>query len=95
MSEIEQRVRLLNTAVITTKIPQQPVNSTKLNAIVKSEAFSLILKCVQEFAKVKNIPEETAAAEIIQTFRNLDKVWDEYIFQEGLNQLKKQLRSDN
>ena len=103
MTEMDSSIRLFNTAVIATKIPRNVPNGTapsnlgscssRLSALVNSPQFQVILRCIHEHAKVSGIPQDIAAEEIIQTFRDIDKVWDEYIFQEGLNKLKQQLSS--
>lgn len=88
MSGIDQRTKLFNTAIIATKIPKFSNYSSKLNTLVQSKSFQAILTAIQEYAKASGLPEEQAAEEVVQTFREIDRVWDEYIFQEGLDKLK-------
>ncbi|MBI2605449.1 MAG: hypothetical protein HYW49_05140 [Deltaproteobacteria bacterium] len=95
MSEIGQSTKLFNTAVIATKIPKGS-NSTDevsglLHSLVQSAPFQAILKSIREHAALQGIPEAQAAEEIVRTFREIDNVWNEYIFQEGLDRLKAQL----
>ncbi len=84
----DNSTKLFNTAVISTKIPAQNNYSTKLTELVQSRAFRSILQSIQDLARNSGISEETAAEEIVQTFRDIDKIWDSYIFHEGLEKLK-------
>lgn len=88
MSGIDQSTKLFNTAVIATKIPKLSNYSSKLSELVQSVAFQAILRAIQDYAQKQGISEEQAAEEIVQTFRDIDMVWDDYIFQEGLDKLK-------
>ncbi len=88
MSGIDQSTKLFNTAVIATKIPKLSNYSTKLAEIVQSKQFHAILGAIREYAAEAGISEEQAAEEVVQTFRDIDRVWDDYIFQEGLDKLK-------
>ncbi len=88
MSGIDQSTKLFNTAVIATKIPKLSNYSSKLSELVQGKAFHCILSAIRDYAKEAGVPEEQAAEEIVQTFRDIDRVWDDYIFQEGLDKLK-------
>ena len=63
-------------------------NAVPSQIAVLSKSFQAILGAIREHAAANDIPEELAAEEIVQTFRDIDRVWDDYIFQEGLNKLK-------
>ena len=91
MSGIDHSTKLFNTAIIATKIPKLANYSVELNTLVQGKSFQTILKAIQEYARATGIPEEQAAEEIVQTFRDIDRIWDDYIFQEGLDKLKTQL----
>lgn len=93
MAEYEHLSRLLNTAIIATKIPKSGSNSEKFQKIMESEAFQVILRAIQNYAAEKDIPEEDAARAIVSVFRSLDEIWDNYIFQEGLEKLRGQISS--
>lgn len=88
MSEVDQSTKLFNTAVIATKIPQLTDYSTQLSELVTSKAFQSILKSIREYSVAMGVPEEQAAEDVVQCFRTIDKIWDSYIFQEGLDKLK-------
>ena len=61
--------------------------------MVQSDAYQHILKAVRAYAKETGISEEAAAEEIILTFRELDEIFDKYIFQEGFEKLRGHLSS--
>lgn len=84
----DQITKLFNTAIISTKIPTQSNYSAKLNELVQSRAFRSVLQAIRDLARSSGISEELAAEEIVQTFRDIDEIWDSYIFQEGLEKLK-------
>ena len=88
MSGIDQSTKLFNTAVIATKIPKLSNYSIKLSELVQGKPFQAILGAIREYAAQTGLSEEQAAEEVVQTFRDIDRVWDEYIFQEGLDKLK-------
>lgn len=88
MSGIDQSTKLFNTAIIATKIPRLSDYSNQLGTLVQSPAFQAILKAIRDYAVAMNVSEEQAAEEIVQTFRDIDRIWDDYIFQEGLDKLK-------
>lgn len=93
MSGINQSTKLFNTAIIATKIPKLSNYSSQLNELVQSKAFQAILTAIRSHAESSGISEEQAAEEIVQTFRDIDRIWDDYIFQEGLDKLKGHLSS--
>ncbi len=93
MSGIDQRTKLFNTAIISTKIPKLTNYSNKLGDAVQSKPFEAILKAIQEHAASTGLSEEQAAEEVVQTFREIDQLWNDYIFQEGLDKLKGHLSS--
>jgi hypothetical protein len=91
MSEIDQSTKFFNTAVVSTKAPKLSNYSVRLNDLVQCKAFHSILKSIQEYAAEVGISEEQAAEEVVKTFREIDLVWEDYIYQEGLDKLKGQL----
>ncbi|MEW6058099.1 MAG: hypothetical protein AB1540_15950 [Bdellovibrionota bacterium] len=88
MSGIDQSTKLFNTAIIATKIPKLSNYSSKLNELVQGKAFQAILSAIRDYANATGVSEEQAAEEVVQTFREIDRIWDDYIFQEGLDKLK-------
>lgn len=89
----DRATRVLNTAIIASKLPRSANINARFSELMASPAFSAIVRAVQAHAASSGLPEQQAAQEVIQAFRELDKVWDDYIFQEGLDRLKSQITS--
>ena len=89
----DRLARVLNTAVIASKLPQSSNINARLSQLMASPAFSAIAHAVQSHATASGLPEQQAAQEVLTAFRELDSVWDDYIFQEGLDRLKSQITS--
>jgi hypothetical protein len=81
--------RIFNTALIATRSESRDF-SAELFALVETPAFQCVLESVRTLAKRENISEREAAETVIQTFRNVDRLWGEYIYQEGVERLKRQ-----
>ena len=88
MSGIDQSTRFFNTAIIATKIPKSANCAAELATLVNSPAFQAIVHAIRDHASKAGLSEEQAAEEIVRTFRDMDRVWDSYIFQEGLDRLR-------
>jgi hypothetical protein len=84
-----ESLQILNSALIKSKghIVQGQFED-RLNHISKSPAMAAIHKAVSILAESEKITRDESATQIIETFRQLDKIWDEYLMMEGLDQLK-------
>ena len=87
MSDNELLTRTFNTAIIASKTPAQDF-SKDIYAILKSPAFQAILVGIRHLEESQNISEKEACDQIISTFKRLDSIWSEYVYQEGLKQIK-------
>ena len=85
--------RILNTAVIATKVARSQNASARLQELVRKPGFQIILRAMSDYAQEYSVSEQAAAQALIQAFRELDGVWDDFIFQEGLDRLKGQITS--
>ncbi len=95
MSNLEIAARHFNTAIITTKLPNSTDFTEQFKEISDSPAFHCILKAITTLAAEQNMSPEAAAEQVIQIFRKADKLWDNYIFYEGLEKLKSKLEVSN
>jgi hypothetical protein len=93
-SSIDELTRLFSTALVSTRVDSIRDYSAELFALVESPAFRAILTAVRQIARTQNIPDREAAELLIQTFRKMDKIWGDYLFQEGIDRLKGQMRTD-
>ena len=87
----EELSRVFNTAVVSTRAESIRDFSTELFTLVDSPAFKALLHGVKQLARTQGISEREAAEQMIETFRKLDKIWGEYIFQEGVDRIKNQM----
>lgn len=84
-----QLLRVFNTAIIATRVGDSDRDlSGALMEIVSTPAFKAILAATRELALSQGISEKEAASTIIETFRQVDKVWSDYVFREGVERLK-------
>ena len=85
--------RILNTAVIATKMARSQNASARLQELMRKPGFQIILRAMRDYAQEYGVSEQAAAQAMIQAFRELDGIWDDFIFQEGLDRLKGQITS--
>ena len=83
-------LRVFNTAMVSTRVEGRVDPSAELAALVRSPAFQAILETVGRHATHLGISERQAAEEVIKTFRKMDEVWGEYLFQQGVGKIRGQ-----
>ena len=79
--------RLLNAAILSTRSDRKKDFAAELYQLVESPAYEAILGAIRALASTSGISERQAAEQIVQTFRKVDQVWAEYVFQEGVDRL--------
>ena len=87
-SQVDDLARVFNTALVSTRVGTVRDFSTELYTLVDSPAFRAILTAVRQLSRTTGATEKEAAETLIETFRKLDQIWSEYIFQEGVDRLK-------
>ena len=86
----DELVRIFNTALVSSKAGEKRRNfSSELCEVSEGLPFKAILSAIRQLARLEGITEKQAAEKTIQTFRKIDKIWTDYIFQEGLEKLRK------
>src|SRR4051794_30102124 len=80
--------RLLNAAILSTRAERKKDFAAELYQLVESPAYEAILGAIRALASSSGISERQAAEQIVQTFRKVDQVWAEYVFQEGVDHLR-------
>ncbi len=91
MALADSTTKSFNTALIATKIPTLLNYSEKLELLLQSPPFQAILQAIRNYSIEAGVSEEQASEEIVKSFRDIDQIWDEYIFQEGLDKLRTHL----
>jgi len=92
---IDDLARIFNTALVATRVSAPRDFSAELYALIESPAFRTILNAIRQLARLQGISDREAAESLIQTFRKVDRIWGDYIFQEGIDRLKNQLPTGN
>jgi hypothetical protein len=80
--------RIFNTALIATRVETQRDFATELFRLVETPAFSAILEAIRILAASQNLSEKAAAEAVIRAFREADRIWGDYLQQEGVDRLK-------
>ena len=89
-------LQLLNTAVIKSK--EKKIDQTyekRLKKICSSQVLDSIQKAIAHLADVEKISKDEAAIRIVETLRELDNIWSDYVMMEGIDRLKNILRKNN
>ncbi|MGZ3709291.1 MAG: hypothetical protein ACXWPM_11215 [Bdellovibrionota bacterium] len=89
-SSVDDLARIFNTALVSTHVSSGRNFSQELHELMENPAFRAILNSVRQFSRLQGIPERQACEQIIQTFRKMDGIWGEYVFQEGVDRLRQQ-----
>ncbi len=87
-ASVDDLVRTFNTALVATQAGQTRDFSGELYALVDSAAFRAILNGIRQLARLQGITDREAAENVISTFRKVDRLWTDYIFQEGMDRVK-------
>jgi hypothetical protein len=80
--------RLLNAAILSTRADRKKDFAGELYQLVESPAFEAILAAIRNLSVSSGMSERQAAEAIVQTFRKVDTLWTEYVFQEGVDRLR-------
>ncbi|MEO5970575.1 MAG: hypothetical protein ABIQ95_11660 [Bdellovibrionia bacterium] len=88
----DELARVFNTAIVSSQANTTRDLSAELQQLTQSAPFKAILNAVRQLAAVQGITERQSAEVIIETFREMDEVWSEYVFREGLDKIRKPRR---
>lgn len=94
ISENQELVQLLNTAIIKSK--EKEISSSyeeRLTNTCQTPAIRALTVAITTLAESEKITKDQAAIQIIETVRDLDNIWDDYVMMEGLGKLKEQLQN--
>ena len=87
-ANIEELTRIFNSALVSSKAESLKDFSHELLGLVESPAYQAILNAVRQLARTQGVGERESAEILIQTFRKLDRLWSDYVFQEGVDRLR-------
>jgi hypothetical protein len=89
-----ESIQLLNTAIIKSK--EKKVNQSfeeRLHQVCNSPVIEILNKCISQHAENQKISRDQAALQFVETIRELDSIWSDYVVMEGIDRLKSILRS--
>ena len=92
--EHQESVQLLNTAIIKSK--EKVIDSSyeeRLSKTCQSPAIESLCHAINQLSESQKISRDQAAVQIIETVRELDKIWNDYVMMEGISKLKDLLRT--
>lgn len=89
-----ESIQLLNTAIIKSK--EKTVNSSyeeRLTTLSSSPAVTALNKAITTLADSEKISRDQASVMIVETIRELDMIWSDYVTMEGIDRLKSILKN--
>jgi hypothetical protein len=95
MIENQESIQLINTAIIKGK--ERRIDTTyedRLSKACESNAIKAISNAISQLAESEKISYDQAAIQIVETIKELDKVWTDYVLMEGINNIKKMLKNN-
>lgn len=96
IAESQEFVQLINTAIVKTK--EKRINSSyeeRLSATCQSPAVEALSVAINHLSETQKISKDQAAVMLVETLRELDAVWTDYVMMEGLSKLKDLLKSSH
>lgn len=96
MSGKQDAIQLINTAVIKSKEKRINVSyEERLGKICASPVMNALLVAVDHLSEDQKISKDHAAVQLIETIRELDSIWNDYVLMEGIGKLKDLLKTNN
>lgn len=86
---MEALSRILNSALVSTRSEPGRDFFAELSDRMQTPAFRAITLAVRQLAQSEMMSEKDAAEAIVRSFRDMDRLWSEYLFQEGLQQVQR------
>ena len=89
-------MQILNTAII--KLKEKGLNSSyeeRLKRLCDSPALDALNRSISFLSESQKVSRDQAAVTIIDTIKELETVWNDYIMMEGIDKLKSLLKTQN
>ena len=90
----QEFVQLLNTAIIKSK--EKKIDSSyeeRLSQACSGPAVKALGTAVKQLSHQLNISHDQAAVMLVETVRELDTIWSDYVMMEGISKLKDLLKT--
>ncbi len=91
-----ESIQLLNTAIIKSK--EQKISHSfeeRLTKLNESPVIEHLNRSIAQLAESQKISRDQAALMVVETIRELDSIWSDYVVMEGIDRLKGILRATN
>lgn len=88
-----ESIQILNTAIIKSK--EKKIDHSyeeRLAVLCKSPALKAINKAVTILSEDQKISRDQAALMVVESIRELDSIWNDYVIMEGIDRLKNLLK---
>lgn len=90
-----ESIQLLNTAIVKSKeIGIDDSYEERLKKICDSPVLNHLNKTIIGLSEELNISRDQSAQMIVETVKELDSIWSNYILMEGIDRLKSLLQSE-
>ncbi|MFP5492078.1 MAG: hypothetical protein ACLGG0_11300 [Bacteriovoracia bacterium] len=89
-----ESIQLLNTAIIKSK--EKKISHSyeeRLMKLSNSPVIEHLNKSIAQLAEAQKISKDQAALMVIESIRELDAIWSDYVTMEGIDRLKSLLRT--
>lgn len=96
ISECQEFVQLINTAIVKTK--EKKINLSyeeRLSKVCQDPAIKALAIAVNHLSDEQKISRDQAAIQLVETLRDLDSIWNDYVMMEGLGKLKDLLKNNS
>lgn len=91
-SEHQELIQVLNTAIVKSK--EHRIDSSYEKRLLKAcerPAFKVLTVAINHLSESEKLSRDQAALQIVDTVKELDLIWDDYIRIEGMGRLKELL----
>ena len=91
----QESIQLLNTAIIKSK--EKNINISYEERLAKtcsSPSVKAIELAITHLSETEKISRDQAAIQIIETVRELDSIWSDFLMMEGITKTKEILKAD-
>lgn len=92
-SENQESVQLLNTAIIKSKEKRINISyEERLSQACENPAIKALDHAISLLSESEKISRDQAAIQIIETVRELDGIWTDFLMMEGITKTKELLK---
>lgn len=95
LSDKQDAIQILNTAIIKSK--EKRINASyedRLARVCQSPVMDALLVAIDHLADAEKLSKDQAAISIVETVRELDSIWNDYVLLEGIGKLKAFLKTN-